>query len=158
METGSADDLRGRIEAYLDAHVALSLATQGSDGPWAASLYYARDGDRLIFVSDPQTRHGRNIEREPRVAATVHDEERDWRRIRGLQLAGLARRLASDEETAAARAVYLAKFPFARILSDEIGERDARKVEAVCWYELRLLRARLIDNTRGFGFKEELEY
>lgn len=152
------EDLRARIEAYLDTHLVLSLATHGPDGPWAASLYYARDGERLIFVSDPATRHARNLEQDSRVAATVHDEEPDWRYIRGLQLAGTARRLTDAAEVSAAWAAYLAKFPFVQALSAEVDQAGARRVEAVCCYELRLTRARLIDNTRGFGYKEELRY
>ena len=38
---------------YLAQHHVMTLATQGGDGPWAAAVFYVRDGDDLIFLSSP---------------------------------------------------------------------------------------------------------
>lgn len=151
MSTG----LRLRIEAFLEAHHVMSLATSGLEGPWSAAVFYANDGLALYFVSAPGSRHSRDIEASGRAAATIHRDVGDWREIRGIQLEGEAARVGGTERvTALAR--YGRKFPLVANLSSaplEIAAAMAR----VEWYRLSPRRVRLVDNTLGFGHREELE-
>ena len=89
--------LRARIEAFLGAHHVMSLATIGREGPHAASLFYASDGLALIWLSDPASRHSRDVDAESRVAATIAADYPDFAEIRGLQIRGSARRLGQNE-------------------------------------------------------------
>lgn len=137
--------LRERIRGYLEAHHVLTLATVDEGGPWAAALFYASDEAMNLYVlSDPATRHGRAIGQGAPVAATVHDETREWEAIKGLQLWGNAAP-ASHEE---ARVRYVEKFPFAAALIPAHGPHR--------FYQIRPRWVRLIDNSRGLGFKEEI--
>ena len=54
--------LRARIEAFLQAHHVMSLATSGPEGPWSAAVFYASDGVTLYFLSAAASRHSRDIE------------------------------------------------------------------------------------------------
>ena len=83
-----ANDLADRIAEFLDAHHVMSLATCGPHGPHAANVFYARDGFSLLWVSDPQSRHSRNIEINPQVSATIAPDYRDFAEIRGVQIFG----------------------------------------------------------------------
>ena len=135
------DGLRPRIESFLQAHHVMSLATSGPEGPWSAAVFYASDGLRLYFLSAPASRHCPDI--------------RDWREIHGLQLEGAAARIAGTER-AAAIARYGEEFPLIAKLSSAPRE-IAAAMARVEWYRLTPRRVRLVDNTLGFGHREELD-
>ena len=147
-------ELPQTVLEYVEQHFVMSLATHGPEGPWAAAVFYARDGDDLIFLSSPRSRHGTNLARDPRCAATIHAEVCDWRQIRGIQLEGQVAELGGDER-ARAQHCYGEKFPFARPATavPAIVEALAR----VRWYRLRIARLYMIDNQRGFGGRELFE-
>ncbi len=149
-------ELRERIEAFLGAHHVMTLATTGPAGPWAAAVFYASDGLALYFVSAPTSRHSVDIAAAGVVAATIHAECRDWREIRGIQLEGAASRLDGAARAAAALC-YGRKFPLVANLAAAPVE-IAIALARVDWYRVSPSRIRLIDNTRGFGHKEELRF
>lgn len=153
---GAADrsELRERIEAFLGAHHVMTLATTGPAGPWAAAVFYASDGLALYFVSAPTSRHSLDIEAGGTAAATIHAECRDWREIRGIQLEGAASRLDGAARAEAALC-YGRKFPLVANLASAPVE-IAIALARVEWYQVTPRRIRLIDNTRGFGHREEL--
>ncbi len=149
-------DLDERIRSFLAAHHVMTLATAGPDGPHAASLFYACDDLSLLWVSDPNTRHSREIEACPRVAATVSPDYEDFAQIKGLQIAGTARRVVADEDRSRLLALLEASYPFLRDLSS--GPEKLRRAYAhVCVYRLEPTSIVMIDNTRGFGHKSVLE-
>jgi uncharacterized protein YhbP (UPF0306 family) len=149
------DPLRARIEAFLEAHHVMTLATIGESGAHAASLMYARSGYVLCWTSDPASRHSVHLEREARVTATIAPDDTNFRVIRGLQIAGRARRLAAAEDAAEARALLVLRYAFLlELASGPPALRDAFANAA--FYELVPERITLIDNSRGFGHREVL--
>lgn len=148
------DDLAARIETFLDAHHVMTLATVGDAGAHAASLMYARACFTLQWTSDPQSRHSQHLERDARVTATVAPDYADFRVIRGLQIAGRARRLdgrAAEE----ARAALVARYAFLAELA--AGPPKLRAAfEKAAFYAVVPERITLIDNARGFGHKDTL--
>jgi uncharacterized protein YhbP (UPF0306 family) len=149
------DELRHRIEAFLAAHHVMSLATAGPEGPHAANLFYACNGLALIWISDPKTRHSRDVEAEARVAATIAPDYSNFAQIRGLQIHGLAQRVR-EEERNAHLALLENRYSFLRQSAQGPQKmRDAYTQAAV--YRLDPQRIIMIDNTRGFGSKETLD-
>jgi uncharacterized protein YhbP (UPF0306 family) len=149
-----ADELSDRVAAFLDAHHVMSLATLGAKGPHAASVFYARDGFALLWVSDRASRHSAELEADGRVAATIAQDYSDFAAIRGLQVSGRARRLADEAERARARHILEARYAFLRQPAD--GDlRDTYERAQI--YRLDVVRFVLIDNSRGFGHKDVLE-
>lgn len=140
-----------RLVDFLAAHNTLCLATVGPEGqPHAAAVFYAAGPDlTLYFLSDPATLHARHIGAGARVAATIEANNQDWRSIRGLQIHGLAAP-CTEEEAVIARRVYAERFPFIA----HAGTLTAALARAR-YYRLTPTWIRLIDNTRGFGHKEE---
>ena len=141
-------DIRARIIAYLQAHNTMTLATEHSGIPSACSLFYVSDDVDLYFVSETRTRHALHIEGNASVAVTISDDHRDWRTITGIQLEGTCLLL---DAIGAARplAWYARKFPF-------VAQLGAAFASVRC-YKITPRWVRLVDNTRGFGFKEELD-
>lgn len=145
-----------RVLAVLDSHHVMCLATQGPSGPHAANLFYARQEFNLLWVSDPASEHSIHLEGAPRVAATVARDYADYRDVRGLQIVGNAHRIIDDAERSRARSSLEARYAFLRKLSEADGELRAAYAR-IQFYRLTPNRITLIDNSRGFGFKETIE-
>lgn len=146
-----SNDTRARALAYVAGHHVMTLATQGPEGPWAAAVFYAADGFRLVFLSAAHTRHAQNSAASPRVAATIQEDYDDWPAIQGIQLEGTARQLMGDEREAAID-LFTRRYPFLRQAEAPIDAALRR----VNWYELRPERLYFVDNSRGFGHRDEI--
>jgi uncharacterized protein YhbP (UPF0306 family) len=145
-----------QISSFLAAHHVMSLATIGSSGPHATSLFYACDGLALVWVSEPDTQHSLEIEADPRVAATVAPDYSDFAVIRGVQITGAARRIVAADERMRQLAKLEARYSFlGQLAAGPLQLRQAYARTAV--YRLQPARIVLIDNTKGFGHKETLE-
>ncbi len=151
-----AQELRRDIEAFLAAHHVMSLATvAGGSAVHAASLFYALDGLALLWTSDPAVRHSLQLKANQSVAATVAPDCADFLAVRGVQIAGTARRLRDDAEVERAGRLMRQRYPFLdRLASGPPALREAYAKAA--WYRLDPERITLIDNARGFGHKATL--
>jgi uncharacterized protein len=136
--------------AYLQQHHVMSLATQGPQGLWAAAVFYASDQFDLFFLSAAHTRHAQNLVAHPHAAATIQEDYHDWPAIQGIQLEGDVA-LLEGEARATAVALYLQKYPF--IAADPILEAAFARVN---WHRLRPTRLYFIDNSRGFGHRDQI--
>lgn len=144
---------------FIDGFATLTLATQGPDGPWAASLFFARDARlNLYFISDRNSRHARELVACDTVAVTVNRDHRHWANIRGLQIAGKAKRVPHARRSEAAE-LYLKKFTDleAPIRKPRNAEERAiaRRFEASDFFFIRPTTIRMIDNAQGFGHSRE---
>ncbi len=149
------DGPHARALRYLRQHHVASLATSGSDGPWAAAVFYVSDGFTLYFLSLPTSRHGQNLARDPRVAATIQEDYADWPEIAGVQLEGMASDFSGEDE-ARARRLYGEKYPFVDALS-QAPTAIAKAMARVRWYRLVPQRVYFVDNSAGFGHRDELD-
>ena len=136
------------IRALLEETTTMVLATRMPDGtPRATPVFFATNKSlRLIFLSDPQSVHSRNLTASPHASAAMYPEEGDWRRLRGVQMTGRARVL-DGAEADAARRTYARRFPFVAELA------SAMAATRICAFTPSWVR--LIDNRRGFGFQQE---
>lgn len=146
-------DLSPRVKDYLARHHVMTIATQGDAGPWAAAVFYVHDGEGFVFLSAPSTRHCRDLARDARCAATIHDECEEWSAIKGIQLEGRVEELQGEAEVLA-RKRYAERFPVARGL-DSAAAPILKALAKVRWYRLVPERLRFIDNSLGFGHREE---
>ena len=141
-----------RIKQFLADHTTLTLATVAADGrPQAAPLFFAETDElALIFISEQKARHSKNIAANNAVAATIYADGQQWQTIRGLQIEGICSPLAG-QAAKTARAIYLQKFSF-------IQQNKLLRVmlNTVTFYQITPGWIRLIDNSRGFGHKEEI--
>jgi hypothetical protein len=142
---------RQRALAYLHAHHVMTLATCGSDGPWAAPVFYACDGATLLFLTAQTTRHGRDLAADARVAAAVTEDYSEWSEIRGVQLEGLARALDGAERDAAI-ALFAQRHPVVRQPLAVVAQALLR----VTWYRLTPSRLFFCDNSQGFGHRDDI--
>jgi len=127
----------------------MALATTDPEGnPHAAPVYFVHDENlKLYFFSEVRSAHSQHIAQNPRVAAAIYPECQTWRSIKGLQMRGEVRLVKSSMEWDTAWAHYQVKFPFVRALKVVVAKNQLY-VFSANWM-------RLVDNSQGFGFKEE---
>ncbi|BCA38018.1 YhbP family protein [Kluyvera ascorbata] len=108
---------------------------------WCANAFYVYDPQRVAFylLSEETTRHGQMTGQRAPVAGTINGQPKTVALIRGVQFKGEIR-LLSGEEAEEKRALYVKRFPVARMLSAPV-------------WELRLDELKFTDNTLGFGKK-----
>lgn len=145
---------RSKALSYLEAHNVMTLSTSGPEGAWAAAVFYASREFTLYFVSSPQSRHARDMAREPRVAAAIHEDYRDWRSIQGIQLSGRVERLEGAARDAAL-ACYRQKFGFLENPTAALAPVLAALGKAAC-YRLTPSEVYFIDNAAGFGQRSSI--
>lgn len=148
-------DLPATVADYLERHRVMTLATAGSDGPWAAAVFYVNVGSTLYFLSSPSSRHSRNLMQDPRCAATVQEDYGDWAQIKGIQLEGRAGEV-QGEEALHARQRYADKFPLVGRLASAPAVIIAAFAK-VRWYRLQPVHMHFVDNSRGFGHRERVD-
>jgi hypothetical protein len=138
------------LRELLDERSVLCLATSSRAGPWCAPLFFAPlDGGRaLVFVSDPGSRHCRELAADARAAAAVYLETAAAQEIRGVQLVGRVQALAGAAERRA-RAAFLRRHPRAAAL---LAARPRER-----FFSFAIATAKVTDNRRGFGFKVEFD-
>jgi len=154
------EDTQQAIRSLLETQSTLTLATCDQGRPWAATVFFANDQQlRLYFVSDHRTRHGREMAVNNQVAGTVNPDCSNWAEVRGVQLEGRVEILEGLERLSALK-TYLGKFPDVRAMFDRPRDRNeetiGKRLRAANFYRLTPDWLRLIDNSRWFGYKEEL--
>ncbi len=148
-------ELAERIARFLDENHVMSLATAGPLGPHAASLFYARDRLGLLWVSDPNSRHSRDLEADARVSATVAPDTADYALIRGAQIHGAAHRVTDLDERGRFLALLVQRYSFLARPKDAPAKMAAA-FDSAAVYRLEPARVVLIDNSLGFGHKDTL--
>jgi uncharacterized protein YhbP (UPF0306 family) len=144
-----------QVADYLAGHHVMTLATHGAEGPWAAAVFYANECASLIFLSAPTTRHCRNLAQDARCAATIQEDYREWSQIKGIQLEGRVVELQGDEEKHARR-LYGEKFPIVGAVA-VIPPAIVKALAKVRWFRLLPERVFFIDNSNGFGHRDEID-
>lgn len=150
------ESLRQRILEYLAAHNSMTIASCQQDVPWAAAVFYVNDEFDLYFLSNPSSRHGTNIGANSVVSAAIHEDYRDWREIKGIQLEGRAERVRSPKLKLRFWQLYRKKFPFVEAFfkAGPLREMVQAKLGGIRLYRIVPQAVWYLDNDRGFGHRE----
>lgn len=149
-----SNSLSQRVSGYLHDHHVLTLATTGPAGVWAAAVFYVNDGFNFYFLSAPTSRHSQNLALNPQVAGTIQEDYNDWPEIKGVQFEGEARRLQGAEQAQALK-LYGQKFAVVGQLS-QAPAKIVKAMSKIAWYKVTPTRLYFIDNSLGFGHRDEV--
>ena len=150
----SMDDRRDEALRYVESHHVMTLATHGPEGPWAAAVFYVNRQFNLTFLSSATSRHGGDLAIAGRAAAAIHEDYDGWSQIKGIQLEGQVHKLTGKLRIEAI-ARYARKFPV--VQPDNAPALIKAALRKVSWYELVPDRCYLVDNSLGFGHRDEIE-
>ena len=107
----SQNELKKIILEYLSQNKLMSLATSSDDNPWASTVFFAYDDNlNFYFLTEPGTRKAENIEKNPRVSATINEEWGGGGKVKGIQLEGEA----SETEDQGEIKIFLKRHHWAR--------------------------------------------
>lgn len=158
MNTIDEKNLQQRIRDLIIQHRIMTIGIADDDGPWTIPVFYAQEGFDLIFVSNPNSRHGRAAENSPHWAATIYSPHSEWRKVQGLQMEGKVTPVEDGPKLTNARKRYTDKFPFTGVFfsqQEKLPEPLRAKVTDVRFYRYQPERIVLVDNTIHFGFHYE---
>lgn len=136
----TVQEQKTRIIGFIASQQVFTLATCGSHEPWCAPCYYAFETDqmRLVFMSQSDTRHIREMLAHDTVAGSILPDRSTVGKIRGIQFTGKAVPCNRQTEGEMLRDLYFKRFPFARAMKGEC-------------YAVMLDTVKMTDNTLGFG-------
>ena len=109
----SSDRLERVARRLMNASPLCALATVSPGGrPHINHMYFAWSGRfELVWISDPGSRHSRNLLANSSAAVTIYDSHQTWGRPdRGIQMFGAANAVTGRAAGQAERA-YSARFP-----------------------------------------------
>lgn len=103
-----------RITRFFQKHHIFTLATASGNIPYVCTCFYVylEPLNRIIFTSDYDTRHIRELDGQPLVSGAIALETLIIGRIQGIQFTGRASELKNEDYELALKA-YLTKFPVA---------------------------------------------
>lgn len=91
-------DVRSLILEYLSKVQTMQLGTAHNNQPWVTTVYFVNDVNlNLYWLSDPERRHSKEIEKNPKVGGTFVLPQLYGEKVRGLRFEGEARRLEGEE-------------------------------------------------------------
>ncbi|OGD94937.1 hypothetical protein A3F02_02810 [Candidatus Curtissbacteria bacterium RIFCSPHIGHO2_12_FULL_38_9b] len=100
-------DLPSLIQEILRDTREMVLATCADSVPWTATLVFGHDENlNLYWMSQENTRHSRELAKNPKVAATINKPP-TGENAKGLQIEGNAYKLETAEEIGAAREFFV---------------------------------------------------
>ena len=127
-----------KIEAFLDSHHVLSLATSSKDELSVCNLFYAYDKQSSTFIvaSSDATTHIKHIKDNNIVAGSVVLETKTIGKIQGLQFRGIF----SILEDKILSKLYYKEFPASLVMKPQ-------------FWQIKIENFKMTDNTLGFGEK-----
>src|SRR5512136_940735 len=78
--------IQEKVTELLRENTVMNVATQGDEGPWCNTLYFAEEGFDLLCLVESAGRTMANLKRNHRVAVTINRQTPD----RFLQVSGTA--------------------------------------------------------------------
>ena len=94
-----------RISDILNKADRMSLSTSVDGNSSAASVFYARDGQDIIFFTFNHSRKAEQIRVNPRIQAVISPEGREG--VRGLQIEGFCYQIKDEREVKKAHDLIL---------------------------------------------------
>jgi uncharacterized protein YhbP (UPF0306 family) len=130
-----------KIYNFIDEHHVLSLATSSNGQAYMANCFFIfnKDNNEFIFTSSIETRHGKEMIENQKVAASIVLETKTIGKIQGLQITGTASKLEGELEKKAKKQ-YLLKYPYAILKAETM-------------WSISVDFFKLTDNRLGFGKK-----
>ena len=143
------EEIKKKIEAYLATRPYMNLATIKSDGaPAAHTVGYANDGAVVYFMTHRDTRKLTHIKNNPKVAFTIDEDCLELPKIQGVQMEGTATVLSEKADIEKAGG----------LLGQKFGEMEIPFMDEMVFVKVEPTEAYFIDNTQGFGHRDNVTY
>jgi uncharacterized protein YhbP (UPF0306 family) len=140
-------DLKQRVREVLEQTHLMSLGVVDEGGVWVSDVIFVFDDDLNVYwMSDPEARRSRAIEKTGRAAGTITATTKSGEPNFGIQFEGAAEKINGPRHDLAVKH-YAKRGKAAPLETDDVLDGDA-------WYKLTPTKLRLIDET-NFGFEAQ---
>ena len=139
------------VRELLEAQTTMTLATADEHGnAFATPLFYYPQSDLTLFwLSSADSRHSANLRVRPQASVAVYAPVNRWKKIRGAQLQGTVSEVSDPQQRRQIIAGYRRRFRLGALLSAAIMQSTL--------YAFRPNWIRYIDNSKGFGYRVEMD-
>jgi len=161
MTESSAEGIQNNLIGMLKEHHTVTISTRDEASVWSATVFYVSDSNlNLFFLSADKSKHIQHIKMIPEVSATVYKDQKDWEKIKGIQMSGIVEEIkGQDREDAISQ--YLVKYRYLNRVINEPLNQDEEKIgsqfSSIPFFKLEPTFIRIIDNEVAFGYKEQIE-
>lgn len=144
------DTLRHKIQALIDQHHTMRIATLRPDGwPQVTTVGYANDGFAIYFLCGKDSQKASNLAHDNRVSLTIDDDMPQVMEITGLSMA--ARAEVVDDSVEGEKAL--------RLLFERYPEQKSMPGPLPTPADVRIFRLKptvisVLDYSKGFGHTE----
>jgi len=139
---------RTQIATVLASASDLTIATNRADGwPQATTVSYVADGTAIYFGTWAKSQKAQNIARDPRVSIAITAPYASWDAIRGVSLAGHAKRVTDAAELERVFQLMVGKFP-------QIGQFVQAGDVEMALFRVDPEVVSILDYSKGFGHTE----
>ena len=130
-----------KIIKFIKEHHVLTLATSNNNMPYCANCFYAylEDENALVFTSDEDTKHIKDVVEQKYVAGSIVLETKTVGKIQGIQFNGDLYK-PENELLKKAKKKYMKAFPYAVLMKTTLWVLDISFIK-------------MTDNRLGFGKK-----
>ena len=161
MTQTSVEGIQKNAIKMLQDHHTVTISTTDEKSVWSATVFYVSDENlNLFFLSSAKSRHIQNIQKNPYVSATIYKDQKDWEKIKGIQMSGMVIELEGTERKQAID-MYLKKYQFLdRAINNPLNDDEEKigsKFASIPFFKLKPSFIRIIDNQVSFGHKEEIK-
>ena len=144
------NEIKDQIINYLSKRKFLTLATSSKNGePLTHPIAYVNIEDTIYFSTGKQTRKFKNIKNNPNVAFSVYDNTEYLDEVRSVQMEGKAILVNNKKESKQINDMLEKKFPNMANLTKDEDSIIIKISPKSCYF---------IDYTKGFGYKDKIEY
>ena len=144
------DEIKGKIQAQLDRHRIMSIATLRHDGwPQATTVGYVNDALTIYFLCGLDSQKAANIAADNRVSIAINDDPSQIMTISGVSLAGHAHAVTEREEAEKVLALLPTRYPEQKALTIAMPKPGDIRIFRVTPTVISLL-----DYAKGFGHND----
>jgi|SRR5581483_3858668 len=141
------DTLKRKIQALLDQHRTMSIATLRADGwPQVTTVGYANDGFAIYFLCGKDSQKASNLAHDNRVSLAIGDDAAQVMEITGLSMAAKADVVNDAAEGEKALRLLLQRYPEQKSMPGPMPMPDDVRI-----FRLTPAVISLIDYSKGFG-------
>lgn len=142
--------------SLINTEKVMTIGTVSDKGAWSAPVYYYYSGKTFFFFSSLDSRHIKDgLNSEFLCAASVFEDHESFDKIKGVQMSGRILKAGIGTASSSAVAGYVKKFRIKICSSDAMRFLENQ-------YHAKLFKfvpeqIFLMDNSKGFGTKQEIE-
>ena len=141
------DALKRKIQALLDQHRTMRIATLRPDGwPQVTTVGYANDGFAIYFLCGKDSQKSFNLARDNRVSLAIDDDAPQVMEITGLSMAARAGLVTDPVEGEKALRLLFLRYPEQKSLPGPLPTPADVRI-----FRLTPTVISLLDYSKGFG-------